>query len=98
VALSGDALGWAYSVMWPCFAVFGVVVWWHLVHDDPDTVGRRALRRVHQASGASPGAHATTTPDDVIDRAEAEDPELAEYNAYLAELASDTRPSTWRRR
>ena len=50
VALSGDALGWVYSVMWPCLAVFAVVLWWNLVHDDPETVGARGLRRLRQES------------------------------------------------
>ena len=95
VALSGNSLGWAYAVMWPCFAVFGVVVWWHVIHDDPETVGRRGLRRLVQTTQHSP-------PDvprlDTIEQAEAEDPALASYNAYLAQLARDQRPRTWRRR
>ena len=48
IALGGDSLGWVYSVMWPCFAVFGIVFWWFLIHDDPDTVGARGLRRAQQ--------------------------------------------------
>ena len=100
IALSGDALGWAYSVMWPCFAVFGVVVWWHAVHDDPDTVGARGLRRLRQNAEAAVSraqAHPVLPDDDVIARAEAEDAELAHYNAYLAELAREERSRTWRR-
>ena len=95
VALSGDPLGWVYSVMWPCFAVFGVVFWWSLVHDDPDTVGRRGLRRLQRQRTTAPG-------DDDLRRelalaeAEAEDPALAEYNAYLADLARSGRSGTWR--
>ncbi|HXQ61214.1 MAG TPA: hypothetical protein VN796_02710 [Acidimicrobiales bacterium] len=96
VALSGDALGWVYSVMWPCLAVFGVVLWWNLVHDDPDTVGARGLRRLRQETEtAVPGPD--TAPDDAIARAEAEDPELAAYNAYLAGLRSGPDTKTWRR-
>ena len=107
VGLSGDSLGWIYSVMWPCFAVFGTVFWWHFVHDDPDTVGRRGLRRLQDAAGTQ-GADPTGRrvrsgigPDPAelaLARAEAEDPELAEYNAYLAALSRDARPSTWRSR
>ncbi len=48
VALAGDRLGWLYSVEWPCFAVFGTVVWWNAVHDDPETVGARALGRARR--------------------------------------------------
>ena len=88
IGLSGDSLGWVYSVMWPCFALFGTVFWWHFVHDDPDTIGRRGLRRLQQASTPdSAGPHGETPDDPVIALAEAEDPELAAYNAYLAALA-----------
>jgi hypothetical protein len=95
VALSGDSLGWIYSVMWPCFAVFATVFWWHFVHDDPDAVGRRGLRRA-EPEAAARAATTTTDRDEVLVKAEAEDPELAEYNAYLAALARDGRPGTWR--
>jgi hypothetical protein len=102
IALSGDQLGWIYSVMWPCFALFAIVFWWHLVHDDPDTVGRRGLRRIAQEAESREG---TRSADEELDereialaRAEAEDPELAAYNAYLASLAQDSRPSSRRGR
>jgi hypothetical protein len=98
IALGGDRLGWLYSVEWPCFAVFGAVVWWNLVHDDPDAVGARGLRRARAARaagdggdgtvcGAVPGAGADL--DEARIRAlEERDPELAAYNDYLARLAS----------
>jgi len=107
VGLSGDSLGWIYSVMWPCFAVFGTIFWWHFVHDDPDTVGRRGLHRLQEAAATQTAeqpparGHGGTGPDPgelALARAEAEDPELAEYNAYLAALSRDARPSTWRSR
>jgi hypothetical protein len=97
VALSGDSLGWVYSVMWPCFALFGTVFWWHFVHDDPDTLGRRGLRAIQEATAAE-GAHGPDVVDTALARAEPEDPELAAYNAYLAALARDARPGTWRGR
>jgi len=97
IALSGDALGWVYSVMWPSFAVFGVVLWWNIVHDDPQTVGARGLRRLREeAERARPVEEPAT--DDAISRAEAEDAELAAYNAYLAELRRRPDTKTWRRR
>ena len=102
IGLSGESLGWVYSVMWPCFAVFGTVFWWHFVHDDPDTVGRRGLRRLQQAAApgevAEPGATEPDARDAAWAQAEAEDPELAAYNAYLAELAREARPGSWRGR
>ncbi len=96
VALSGDALGWVYSVMWPCLAVFAVVLWWNLVHDDPETVGARGLRRLRRETETAPRER-QSAPDDAIARAEAEDEELASYNAYLAELRRGPE-KTWRRR
>ena len=98
VARSGDSLGWVYSVMWPCFAVFGTVFWWNLVHDDPDTLGRRGLRRLHAAAREDPDEQERRRR--VLAQAEADDPELAAYNAYLASLAHGdhaARPGTRRR-
>jgi len=96
VALSGDSLGWVYTFMWPCFAVFGLVLWWNIVHDDPETVGARGLRRLRQES-APTVTEVDASPGDVIARAEAEDAELAAYNAYLAELQRRPEAKTWRR-
>ncbi len=106
VALSGDPLGWIYSVMWPSFAVFGTVFWWHFIHDDPDTVGRRGLRRMQRSAATADGSLAASTDDGAaphdrdlaLARAEAEDPELAAYNAYLAALAREDQPKSWRGR
>lgn len=94
IALGGDKLGWIYSVMWPCFAVFGIIFWWFLVHDDPDSLGARGLRRMHDRSG-DVTALASEGRDETIVQAENEDPELAAYNAYLAQLAHQ--PKSWRR-
>ncbi len=109
IALGGDGLGWVYSVMWPCFAVFATVFWWYLVHDDPDTLGARGLRRAAargapavsgtQADGAPSWAGDHRAPDeaqDRLDQAELEDPDLAAYNSYLASLAEQDK--TWHRR
>jgi hypothetical protein len=121
VALSGDSLGWVYAVMWPCFALFGTIFWWHFVHDDPDTVGRRGLRRLQQATTSGEarsdgrdvdaraidardidardiGAHEPDVGPTALERAEVDDPELAAYNDYLAALAREGRPGTWRGR
>lgn len=100
IALGGDNLGWVYSVMWPCFALFGAVFWWYLIHDDPETLGARGLRRAQALGGGcdDTGAPTAAAPpaDDAIAEAEAEDSELAAYNAYLAAAAEQ--PKTWRRR
>jgi len=109
IALSGDKLGWVYTFMWPCFAVFALVLWWNLIHDDPETVGARGLRRLQEEAAqreaaqreaaSDPGDTTRGAPaDDAIARAEAEDGELAAYNAYLAELRRGPDSKTWRRR
>jgi hypothetical protein len=111
IALSGDKLGWIYTFMWPCFALFGLVLWWNLIHDDPDTVGARGLRRLQQQAALTPSddrasddrasddrASDGRAPDDAITRAEAEDAELAAYNAYLADLRRRPQTKTWRQR
>jgi hypothetical protein len=96
IALSGDKLGWVYTFMWPCFALFGLVLWWNLIHDDPDTVGARGVRRLQLQAGRPPGDD--PIPDDAITRAESEDAELAAYNAYLADLRRRPQTKTWRGR
>jgi hypothetical protein len=88
VGQSGNDIGWAYAVMWPFFAIYSVVLWWHLIHDDPETVGARGLRRVWIASGrAADAEQRKARRDEAIRQAEEDDPELAAYNAYLADLA-----------
>lgn len=104
IALGGDGLGWVYSVMWPCFAVFGIIFWWFLLHDDPERVGARGLRRqAADAHGHQGGTESTQGDPHIVGSgesariaaAEAEDPELAQYNAYLARLAHQQK--SWRR-
>lgn len=97
VAESGNSLGWAYAVMWPCFAVFGSVVWWQFIHDDPATVGARGLRRLRRGADSGSTDVPDTGIDEAIERAESQDPALASYNAYLAQLARDEPSRTWRR-
>lgn len=87
IALGGNQLGWVYSVMWPCFAVFGIVFWWFLVHDDPETIGSRGLRNLQHSSEEESEEERRARSELLIDLAEQEDPELAAYNAYLAQLA-----------
>jgi hypothetical protein len=104
IALGGESIGWVYSVMWPCFAVMGTVFWWFIVHDDPETLGSRGLRRqaatADEGDGASEpvpmptSAAGSVGSPDLIAEAEEEDPELAAYNAYLASLQD--KKKTWR--
>jgi hypothetical protein len=85
--------------MWPCFAVFGAVFWWFLVHDDPETLGARGVRRQRRiAADEAVAGNEAVARDESIARAEADDPELAAYNAYLADLARRPASKGWRQR
>jgi hypothetical protein len=88
-ALSGNALSWAYTFVWPIFAVFAVVFWAKTIRDEfhpPAAAGPAgqdvALPAGAVAGGARLGAGAPAgepaTPE--------EEAELAAYNAYLARL------------
>jgi hypothetical protein len=83
VALSGDSLGWLYSIEWPVFALFGVYLWWFLIHDDPDDVGRRKLLRLRAS-----GNYVEPVDPSQVRVPEEEDDELRAYNNYLAALKS----------
>src|SRR5579872_3025648 len=102
IAESGDSLGWVYAVMWPSFALFGIVFWWFLVHDDPDTLGRRGLRATTTDGGGRSATDAAAREQgdraEALARAEAEDPELAAYNEYLSALARQDRAASQGRR
>jgi hypothetical protein len=84
IAMAGNGLAYLYAVEWPVFALLGIVVWWNLIHDDPEEVGTRALRRARRA------AEVAAAPP-MVRRPEEEDEELAAYNAYLAALAEEDR-------
>jgi DNA-binding transcriptional regulator of glucitol operon len=92
VALAGDSLGWLYSGEWPLFGLFGIVVWWNLIHDDPETVGAAALRSGHGRERRSTGRDREATT-----RVTEETPDLEQYNDYLAALAANDRQKSWRR-
>lgn len=92
IATAGNSLGWLYAVEWPVFAVFGVVGWWQLVLDDPETVRARRAPRQRAARAQAPGGLDVAA----IHHAEEQDPELAAYNAYLARLSAGAAPKTWR--
>jgi hypothetical protein len=107
-AEDGNQLSYLYSVMWPVFGILAIVFWWVLVHTDFETVGLKGTQRLagpnevaSDAGASSSGppataaAAATTEPAPVV--TEDEDPELAAYNARLAELAAKG-AKTWRNR
>jgi DNA-binding transcriptional regulator of glucitol operon len=97
-AADGNQLSFLYSVMWPVFGLLGIVFWWLLIHTDYDSVGLKGMRRQAQQEATS-----TTTTNPITPRPASptvtadDDPELAAYNARLAELAAKG-AKTWRNR
>jgi TM2 domain-containing membrane protein YozV len=93
-AEGGNALSWAYTFEWPIFVIFGVIFWGKTIADEfkarkaADQPGgsAEALPLAAYASMSLPAAAHTAASEDVFD--DAEDPELAAYNAYLAGLSS----------
>ncbi len=102
-AQDGNQLSYFYSVMWPGFGILSLYFWWMLIHTDYEKVGLKGMRRDHAATdSADPDAAVLTSPtvDALRPQASvssAQDPELAAYNARLAELAEQG-PKTWRKR
>jgi hypothetical protein len=103
-AADGNQLSYLYSVLWPAFGLLGLYFWWMLIHTDYDSAGLKGMQR-QQAEAASTDVEATAaaSPTPVVMAPPAsivsaeEDPELAAYNARLAELAAQG-PKTWRAR
>lgn len=90
-AEAGNALSWAYTFEWPIFAGFVVVFWAKTIRDEfrPPTSPEQAYPA---GAGLPVGAMATRSEAaSGEDWDEAEDRELAEYNAYLARLTTEVR-------
>jgi hypothetical protein len=104
-AADGNQLSYLYSVMWPAFGILSVYFWWMLIHTDYENVGLKGMRRQQaeaalverEASPWSSLSPNTTSPEAPTSVSAEEDPELAAYNARLAELAAQG-PKTWRKR
>jgi hypothetical protein len=92
-AEGGNALSWAYTFEWPIFTIFGVVFWGKTIVDEWRQQGTLATAAQQRPGSLAPGrsadpelpagAHTAVVADD-----DADDPELAAYNAYLARLNS----------
>ena len=102
-AMAGNGLSWAYTFEWPLFAVFGVVFWARTVRDEFRL--RRGVDMATGQLGVMPES-APVLPDGIGTRAierpadDADDSELASYNAYLAKLNAEVKHnnhSKWRR-
>jgi hypothetical protein len=86
-AESGNALSWAYTFEWPVFAVFGLVFWAKTIRDEfkpPADPGD--ADDVELPDGVAPARPARITTPDAEAAQDADDPELAAYNAYLTRL------------
>jgi hypothetical protein len=83
-AESGNALSWAYTFEWPIFAVFAVVFWAKTIRDELKPPAAPAeVEQIELPASAGPGSR--DGQDSGVGQ-EADDPELAAYNAYLARL------------
>jgi hypothetical protein len=99
-AAGGNQLSYLYSVLWPAFAILSIYFWWMLIHTDFDNAGMKGVRRQQAAAASADGEAAevaSSTPAAAPLVAAEENPELAAYNARLAELAAQG-PKTWRAR
>jgi hypothetical protein len=100
-ATDGNGLSYLYAVEWSIFAILGVYFWWMLIHTNFDAVGLRGMRNreAKDAPGPAPLPAAAVGPASapVPPPAGEVDPELAAYNARLADLAAQA-PQTWRHR
>jgi len=98
-ALGGNALSWAYTFEWPLFAGFSVVFWAKTIRDE------FRIRRAGVATGeALTAAEAAKSGEQAVlptgigiqqveepDPEDADDVELAKYNAYLARLNAEVK-------
>jgi DNA-binding transcriptional regulator of glucitol operon len=90
-ALSGNGLSWAYTFEWPLFSGFAVVFWAKTIRDEfrirrgEVPVGADAVS-VAQSMPAGLGTAQVRQPAD-----DADDAELAKYNAYLARLNEEVK-------
>jgi len=84
---AGNARSFAYALEWPAFAIFVLFMWGRMIYDTvrPPAPGTGSSA-TGQAAGASTGAASAGSPREPVPVDPDEDPELAAYNRYLAEL------------
>jgi hypothetical protein len=98
---SGGIQNYAYAFQWPCFAVFGIVLWVKTIRIELDEEG--SLRQTSRlAAKPLPEPAITKGPGVRIGIAtlaiepDEDDAEVMAYNAYLARLNAGTVPATRR--
>ncbi|HXJ28774.1 MAG TPA: hypothetical protein VNH17_23910 [Streptosporangiaceae bacterium] len=109
-AESGNALSWGYTFEWPLFAAFAVVFYVRTVLDE--VRGRRGAKAAPAEASTEEASTVQASTGDPADglpgrppaapaaAEEAPDPELDEYNAYLARLGQQAASRAlrgWRR-
>ena len=89
-AEAGNALSWAYTFEWPLFAIFAVFFWIKTIRDEAHPGDEAAPAEVSLPAGTRQ-APAAVASRDAGEPGEAEDPELAASNAYLARLGKEVK-------
>ena len=85
---TGSPQNMGYALQWPAFALFAVAVWWRVARDavrPPDGAEPPPPRPPRPARRPAP------EPAPAVPVTDEEDPELAAYNRYLAELNERSR-------
>jgi hypothetical protein len=95
-AMAGNGLSWAYTFEWPIFAIFGAVFWVKTVRDELHPVPPAPAREITLPAGVSGAGQEDAVPVMAGSRLAADDddepdPELDEYNAYLAMLNKEVK-------
>ncbi len=98
-ALAGNGLSWAYTFEWPLFSGFAVVFWAKTIRDEfrirrgGEAPGGAEAASVAQSLPAGLGTAQIQQPAD-----DADDAELAKYNAYLARMNEEVKGTHGKRR
>ncbi|MCX6512877.1 MAG: hypothetical protein NT160_07445 [Actinobacteria bacterium] len=83
-AMDGNALSYLYATEWPLLAGLGIWAWWMLLSTEPASPEQAAERQAFEQAERIKIAAARKQALD-------EDPNLAQYNEQLAQLAEEDR-------
>jgi hypothetical protein len=94
-AIAGNGLSWAYTFEWPLFAGFGVIFWARTIRDE--FRARRGPTEAEIQAAADEADAGPILPEGIgirpIERPadDADDADLASYNAYLTRLRAEVK-------